>query len=230
MIQIINMKSFFLAAALLAGALSPEARAALVTVPTWDGDAQTTSASYTFTTSSPTAPPEAARSPYGDHALQVTVGPFGTGWQDPAGEFQLTRNGHGAWDLGRSGTLTVTVPIDQDGVFSLKNAEVFVEFVWYQSPTSIPGYGIVGLTPTYSSAQQELSALDNAGSWQRTVWEATYENLTTNNLILEFQAPLNGSVISSMQIYTRFEVVPEPAAITLSGLTLVAVVSHRRRF
>jgi hypothetical protein len=196
-------------------------------VPVWKDDPLTTFASYTFTTPSTTPAPEEVRNPYGSPML--TVNPelfFGTGWQDPNGEFQLTRvPGEGAWDLGQFGNMALTIPV-APVAGSVKDLDVFIDCVWYQGPVSIPTFGVSGLTPATLLVTQELVQPDGAGSWRRTNWDASFLNETADSITVMLQAPWNGSVVDSLTVYTRY--VPEPGTATLVLLAL-AFAARRQR-
>ncbi len=201
---------------------------AITLVPAWEGDPLTTDASYTFTTNSRTAPPEDYNNPHGPPALLVEDETFfGTGWQDPNGEYQLTRvPGEGAWDLGQAGRLSITIPISVAGDLSAKELEVFVNLIWYQSPASAPSITIGGHIPTTSFFESELVQSDGAGSWRRTVWSATYDGFTPDFLTLVFQAPSNGSVIDAITAYT---LIPEVGTVSLILLGASIMVMRRNR-
>jgi len=201
---------------------------AITLVPSWDGDPLSTYTSYTFTTDSRTAPPEEFVNPHGTPALLVEDEQFfGTGWQDPDGEFQLVREpDSGAWDLGQSGKMSIIVPITDSLGLSPKDLVVFVDLIWYLGPVSTPTFAIAGAFPIIESFESELVAPDGAGSWRRTVWQAEFEDYTPDHITLVLQAPWNGSVIESVNIYT---LVPEPSGAALLCLALGGLAMRRRR-
>lgn len=201
---------------------------AITLVPTWDGEPQSTYASYKFTTDSRTAPPEDFVNPHGTPALLVEDERFfGTGWQDPNGEFQLVREpDSGAWDLGQSGKMSMIVPIADSLGLSPKDLEFFVEFIWYLGPVNTPTFSIAGATPILQTIESELVRTDGAGSWRRTVWQASFEDYTPNSVTFELQAPSNGSVIETVNIYT---LVPEPSGAMLLCLGIMGLAMRRRR-
>ena len=204
------------------------AGAAITTVPSWNGDARTTSASYLFTTSSPTAAPESQSNAYGSPTLQVNPGFLSEEWQDPNGFNTLTRAGHGAWDLGGSGSMSVTVPVASDP--SLKAVDMFIHVIWYQGPITEPSYSVQGLAASEPpTVQRELLTPDGAGSWWHTSWAASYDDVAANTMQLNLQAPTNGSVISEVHVYTRYEAVPEPGSFLLAGLSSALLLRRKRR-
>ena len=220
-----NPASIFLLLCL--AALSGKAMA-ITLVPSWDGDPLSTYTSYTFTTDSRTAAPEDFVNPHGTPALLVEDEQFfGTGWQDPNGEFQLVREpDSGAWDLGQSGKMSIVVPIADSLGLSPKDLEFFVEFIWYLGPVGSPTFSISGATPILQTTDSELVRTDGAGSWRRTVWQATFEDYTPNSVTFELQAPSNGSVIETVNIYT---LVPEPSGAMLLCLGIAGLAMRRRR-
>lgn len=203
---------------------------AITLVPSWDGEPLSTSASYTFTTNSRTAPPEDFVNPHGTPDLLVEDEQFfGTGWQDPDPdvEFQLFRvPGEGSWDLGQFGTMSITIPITTAGGTAAKDLEVFVNLIWYLGPVNTPTFSITGATPNWQLFESELVRPDGAGSWQRTVWQATFDGYTPDEVTLVLQAPWNGSVIDSVEVYT---LIPEPSGAALLCLGLGGLAMRRRR-
>lgn len=198
---------------------------AIVTIPVWHEDPQTTYTSFAFTTNNPTAAPESFDNDYGTPALSVAPGPFASGdngW----------RSNKGAWDLGREGTLTITIPISSAADASLpKNVEVFVNFIWYSGPFTVtPVYTVADHTPVFSATEGELVEPDGAlGSWQRTVWSASFEDVTTDTLTLVMTGAFNGSVVDDVILYTRYAAIPEPGAATFLVLAAAGSLLHRRR-
>jgi hypothetical protein len=201
---------------------------AITLVPPWDGEPLTTYANYTFTTNSRTAPPEAYTNPHGVPALLVEDEQFfGTGWQDPNGEFQLTRvPGEGAWDLGQHGKMSITVPIVATGDLTPKELVVFMNLIWYSGPVSTPTFTVENHVPISQSSQSEIVQFDGAGQWRRTVWEATFTGYLPDSITLVLQAPWNGSVIDSVALYT---LIPEPSAALLAVVSCFGICLRRRR-
>lgn len=206
----------------------PGLSSAIVTVPSWEGEPNSTFASYTFTTGDRTAPPEASTNPYGAPSLLVEDEQiFGTGWQDPDEPFKLTRvAGEGAWDLGQEGRLSITIPIASAGDTSTKPLEFFVNVVWYLGPVNTPIFTVDGHAPTTSAFESELVELDGAGSWRRTVWQASFDDYEADTATLVLQAPSNGSVIDSVTIYS---LIPEPGPVILVVLGAVGLALRRQR-
>jgi hypothetical protein len=196
--------------------------------PSWEGGPMTSYSSYTFTTSSRTAPPEAFSNPHGVSTLLVEDEQFfGTGWQDPNGDFQLTRvPGEGAWDLGMSGKMSITIPIAPPGDFSPKELEVFVNLIWYLGPVNTPNFAIGNHTPSNQSFESELVQSDGAGSWRRTVWQASFEAIESDSITLVLQAPSNGSVIDAVTVHTM---IPEPSSAVFAIASGLAFFFRRRR-
>ena len=201
---------------------------AITLIPDWAGEALATDASYTFTTNNPVAAPELYHNSHGMPSLLVENETFfGTGWQDPEGEYQLTRvPGEGAWDLGQNGLMSITIPICTPGDYSAKDLEVFVNLVWYQGPVATPDMTIGGQTATTSSFEFDLVAPDGAGSWRRTVWSATFDGFSSDSVTLFLNAPWNGSVIDSVSVYT---LIPEAGVVSLVLIGAGGFVLRRRR-
>lgn len=218
------------AAALFSLMASASLQAAYI-LPAWSGEQRTTSATFDFTTSSETASPETSSNPYGNPSLLVeNEMTYGAGWMDPANAFHLTRGlGSGAWDLGKNGKLSIMIPIADSGNSLPKNVDFVLDLVWYQGPMGMPGYSINGLAPAITDSFQELVELDAAGSWQRTIWTASFENITADTITLEIFAPSNGAVIDSVGLRTRFSVIPEPGSVLLVGIAVMGSATLRRR-
>ena len=197
--------------------------------PIWKDEPQTTFASYTFTTSSQTPLPEQSRNAYGTPMLSVAPGSFSTGWQDPYGEFQLTRvSGQGAWDLANYGTMTLVLPF-APALGAPFDLDVFIDCVWYQGPVSQPSLGVAERTPTSLTTSQEILQSDGAGSWRRTNWSATFEDVSAHTITVTVTAPANGSVVDSLTVYTRYVPEPATAGLLLFGSCLVMFTVSRNR-
>ncbi len=230
-------KVFFASATLVVVFVVSRAQAAITTLaPLWDGDPQTTYASFAFATAgNPSAPDTGSHNPYGITSVSTIPGLFSYGdhggWQDPDDFTYTTRPsaGDGAWDLGREGTMTITIPIAPSGDNSPKNVDVFLNFVWIQPLFSIPVYGISGFTPVSQLSEQEHVETYNIQNWHRTVWSASFEDITTDTLTLVLTGAFFGSVVDDLAVYTRYEVIPEPGTAMLSALALTGLMARRKR-
>jgi hypothetical protein len=203
---------------------------AITLVPSWDGAPLSTFTSYKFTTDSRTAPPEEFTNSHVTPTLLVEDEQFfGTGWQDPDPdvEFQLVREPtSGTWDLGQAGKMSIMIPISKPLDISPKDLEIFVDMIWYFGPVNTPTFAAAQASPIFQSFESELVAPDGAGSWRRTVWQATFEDYIADSITLEFQSPSNGSVIDSVKIYT---LIPEPSGAALVVLAFGVFAAMRRR-
>ena len=109
-----------------------------VIVPCWRSAPGSTFQDWTFSTNLATANPEVSENPYGTAQAVVAVGPFASGWLWNA---NLGTN-HGYWDLGRNGTITLTIPNRTTALPSYK-------YVWVQVTEWYDG-GIYGQVPAVS--------------------------------------------------------------------------------
>ena len=220
----------FLAIASAALLLPMTKAGAAAFVPPWDGDPLSTTQIHTFSTDSLTPVPETLANAYGTPATEiVVVEPSGTGWQDPAlGGLSSTRvEGEGAWDVGVGGSITITIPIAPAGDFTPKFLDIGIDVVFLSSLASGPSLDLVEDTPLLLTGQDSLVEIDGIRFWSRTVWEASFENFTSDTLTVVLSAPDNNiSVIDRVAIYT---VIPEPGAAALALLGGLWLLAGRRR-
>lgn len=204
---------------------------ASVLVPEWDGRPGTTSALFAFATGDKEVSPTSSRNPYGSVTMLVeneTV--WGAGWMAPGDPYGLTRgNGGGAWDLGQHGLISIMVPVSEIGRESVNMIDLFMHVIWYQGPMGTPGFEMSGQTPSYQNLVDLFVEADGPGAWYGTTWEATFDNVTDNELTLSIQAPWNGAVVESIAIYTRTTPVPEPSSLLLLGLAAGGLPFLRKR-
>jgi hypothetical protein len=213
---------------------APLSQAAAIAAPAWEGDVNTTSALYNFPTDNRTSDPDEFSNPYGTPVLLVEdVTPPGSGWQNPDPNVpnqSIREDGEGgAWDLGPSGQMTFGVPIGNSLGLSPMDLEIHVSFVWQElfGPESEPGFSLTSGNPTFETIDRFTVVNETIGDWEATVWQATFENFSEEELTLVFEGDSNGSVLEQVSIQTR--VVPEPSALVLIFAGLGAFVFRRNR-
>lgn len=205
---------------------------AAIATPTWEGDPLTTSALYNFTTDDRTAAPDEFTNPYGTPSLLVEdVTPPGSGWQDPNEEFQSVRAAGegGAWDLGPSGKMTFTVPVSNPLGLSSMDLEIHVAFAWQETfgPDSEPTFSLTSGSPTSQEIERFTLENDFIGDWIGTVWQASFEDFTDDQITLVFDGDALGSVLEQVSIQTR--IIPEPSSLVFLGLGLGSALLRRNR-
>ena len=213
------------AVAFLQGAIIPN--------PTWYGDPDTTYQSYTFTTDSATPDPETVSNPYGDPEMLIinvpTLGGVGIGYVDPS--FGLNRSG-GSWDLGPEGYLTVDVPVapvpvpGQSYIVDIQVSVVYDPSVGFFTVPEI------SVTPeaVVSTVDEPTFEQDGFFFWGLltgtvTIPEAPSELIT----VLINATGANGSLIETVEIHTRYQLIPEASHFALgAGAVALLLVLLRR--
>ena len=221
---------------LLVGSLSLKA-AIVLPGPTWAGDADTTFQSYTFTTSSTTAAPENVTNPYGTPEMLVTVVPFigvGTGYQDPSDPGKIYFQ-DGAWDLGPDGSILFDIPVAPPVGSGLGYiVDVFVNVI-YEPTSFIYNVPDVLYTPASvaSTTVNPSYTVDVDGfPWGLLTSETTIGSTPTELIqVLVDATGSNGSLIDTVEIHTRYQVIPEPEsmALIMAGCTFVVLLIRRSR-
>ena len=82
-------------------------------LPAWYGEPGSTRTDYIFDNASLTPAPSLTENPFGSPAATVTLGQFAAGWQRPNTYDLSGVDNDGAWDLGKAGSISVTVPFAQ---------------------------------------------------------------------------------------------------------------------
>lgn len=212
--------------------------AQVIPAPSWFEGPNVTYQSYLFTTDSLNPAPDTVVNSFGDPQATVVYVPYigvGVGWQDP-NEISIQREG-GAWDLGPDGSITVSVPFAPpseplDPGYSY-TVNVFVQVVYeptpgfYNIPDIIMSAGTISETAT-----DPFFAPDGYFWWGLLTGQGTVEGLQTNVLTFLIDATgSTGSLVDTVEIYTRYEIIPEPhtVAFALGGFALLATVLFRRR-
>ena len=220
----------FLAIASAALLLPMTKAGAAAFVPPWGGDPLSTTQIHTFTTDSLTPVPETLANAYGTPTTEIVINPNNSdGWQDPAlGAASSTRvPGEGAWDLGSDGSITITIPIAPAGDFTPKFLDIGIDVVYEAGLASGPSLTLVEDTPLVLTMQDSFVEVISPRLWFRTVWQASFEEFTSDTLTVVFSSPSdNTSIIDSIAIYT---VIPEPGAAALAMLGGVWLLAGRRR-
>lgn len=221
----------------LAG-LSLPLYAAIIPNPIWFGDPNTTYQSYTFSTSSTTPLPESLANPYGDPEMLITVVPYigvGEGYQDPAIPWSINRV-DGAWDLGPDGSIQVDVPVAapvNGGPGYV--VDYFISVIY--EPTagfySLPDVFLdpVSIASTNANPTFELED-NNFFYWGLLSAEGTISEVSANRVrILVDATEPNGSLIDTVEIHTRYTLIPETSVYSfvlgLGSLGLILLRRHR---
>jgi len=209
-----------------------------IPAPSWSADPTVTFQSYLFTTDSLTPTPDSVANAFGDPEAWVVFVPYigvGTGWQDPD-QISIQRDG-GAWDLGPDGSITVSVPFApptaqlEPGYRYLVN--LFVQVVYEPTPGfyHLPDI-ILSTMSVVESSTNPMFAQDGFFWWGLLTGESTFETLTSNSVTVLIDATgSTGSLVDTVVIYTRYEVIPEPhtVAFALGCVALLTVMLVRRR-
>ncbi len=119
-------------------------------LPAWDGDPGSTRQGYLFDTGSLSPTANILQNSYGVPTANLTLGAFTSGWQDPNAPYTNPgADGDGAWDLGISGVIQVTVPIAlapaDPGTYYRVDFQVWA--VAYKGITALPAFEADGPGP-----------------------------------------------------------------------------------
>lgn len=220
---------------LLAAALSTGCAMAATPVPSWFG-LNSTHQAYFFGTGSTTPTADTLANPYGTPVATVTLGTFADGWQNPAEEFDNPGlNGDGAWDLGINGNISINMlaaaTTPAPGTFYRVQFEIHT--VAYEGITPLPVFDTLGLTA--HDLQQTVTTegpdpLVSGAFWRRVKWTGYFDNLSTNALTFLLTPPTNKtSQIDSFEVFTQYQVVPEPSAAILLVAPALGWCVRRRR-
>jgi len=191
-------------------AVSGTAQTALE-APPWES---TVSHTYKFPTDSITPEADESQNPFGTPTARINLGPYSDGWQSPDPTLPIPQTsgkpGSGAWDLGSSGEIVISVPIGDRAL-----AEDFIAYRVRLSVT-VTAYGKMVAMPGLEVPHHALNCLnyetkhafDDAllGSWSNCVWNATLSGVMTNEITLVITAdPQWGSIIDEVEIFALAE-------------------------
>jgi hypothetical protein len=213
--------------------LSSQAQAQL---PSWYGQPNTTRTEYIFDSGVITPSANIFESPFGAASALVTVGAFSSGWQDPLAPFSLSGiTNNGAWDLGRFGTINVTLPIasapPDPGFTYTVDFDIYAIF-YLSSPIASPTLETFGNVPSNLVRTQTFEADDPGfpgATWQRVRWTGSFQAQTATSLQIGITGAFFGSVIDDMGLFTRTTAIPEPSAALLICFSAIGLVVRRRR-
>jgi hypothetical protein len=241
-----RLHSILLATALGLSAALPASAA--VSLPSWNGQPNTTSQVFLFNTASTTPSANNSVNPYGTASASVVVGFFGNGWENPADAPASNPgfNGDGAWDvgtgidslsgnrLGPDGSITFSVPVAPaaPGVGQSYRLDILIYAVAYQDLHRLPEASVLGLAPgdLVLASSNVLGTRPPNGTWRELTWTAVKEGHTTGALSVALTPPTGeASVIDRVEIYTRYTLVPEPSSAVLLMLAGATVSLRRRR-
>lgn len=209
-----------------------------VTLPSWNGQPNTTSQVFQFTTGSTTPGPNSSSNPYGTATGVVDQGAVGNGWEDPNTQFSNPgHDGDGSWDvgLGSDGSLSFNVPV-APGMLAPGQSyriDIMIFAHVFVSLAQPPVPSVDGLAPGDLVLQNQgvLSTYGMTGAtWQYRTWTGTLEDYTSGAITVALTPP-NGAVsaIDRVEIYTQYTLVPEPTAPLLTLIPLAAWCLRRRR-
>jgi hypothetical protein len=209
-----------------------------VTLPTWFGDPNTTSQVFLFNTASTTPTPNTSANPYGTTSATVDVGFFGNGWENPA-DLPISNpgfNGDGAWDIGagNDGSITFQVPVAPSAPLPGQSyrLDIMIYVIAYKDLQELPEASVLGLAPgdLVLTASNVLSTRPPAGTWRELTWQAVKNGHDSGSLTVALTPPTGDvSVIDRVEIYTRYEAIPEPSVALLAVASALALGSRRRR-
>jgi hypothetical protein len=164
----------------------------------WRGQTGSTEQQWTFVVSNSPAFPEAASNPFGLAQATLVVGPFGKGWLNQRTGFGTNT---GFWDLGRSGSITLTVP-GQPNTSSGAYQYLAVEIIrWTDLGIYRPAPTLSLSNATLVGTQQLQVGSGTLGVWMldQSVWrlESCLDAQT-----LTLLAPTNGAIVDQIVVDT----------------------------
>jgi hypothetical protein len=179
--------------------------------PCWRNQAGSTFQQWTFNTGANPANPDLAANPYGVAQAQVAVGPFGAGW---LWDLRFGTN-RGYWDLGRHGTVTLSIPNDPTAPGGAWKY-VWVQMTYWDDPplfvapaVSVPGATLLATT----NLVVEQTFL---GQWslQQTLWRL---DSSPNAETVTLTAAANGGVVDQVVVDTKWIKIDCPADLVLEA-------------
>jgi hypothetical protein len=204
-------------------------------VPSWYG-LNSTHQAYFFDTGSFTPAANTLDNLYGSPVATVTLGPLADGWQDPADELDNPGlNKDGSWDLGKNGNITLNMLAAPSAPAPGTFYRVFFEVhtVAYEGITPLPAFDTLGLTPEdlqQTVTEEGPDPLVSGAFWRRVKWTGYFDNVTTNALAFALKPPTDKTTqIDSFEVFTQYQVVPEPSAAILLVAPALGWCVRRRR-
>lgn len=223
------------ATALVLLALADFSRAA-TPLPLWYGQPGTTRQGYLYTGGSLTPAANPLENAYGTVSSQITLGSFSDGWQDPNDPIDLTGvDADGAWDLGRSGKIAIAAPAAPSdaapGFYYRVDFQVYA--VGYRGISALPSFSMDSIVPqnlSMSSATVANDPLFPGASWDSRTWTGEFYTTSAAPVVFNITAPANNtSVVDTVEVFTRFTLIPEPGTALLAGLSAVFCFLRRKR-
>lgn len=199
--------------------------------------AATTRQGWSFDSASlsPAPNPDILENDNGSPTADISLGTLASGWRDPANPNAISGvNSDGAWDLGSSGSITITVPIaDAPASLDTHYSVAFqVLVVAYQDMlTPLPVLGTPGVTVSdLSEAQTTVATEPPFSTWEEITWSGTIDEVTADTITFVIRNPDQfTSVVDSCEIFTSTVVVPEPSSPLLALLTGITLLTRRQR-
>jgi hypothetical protein len=208
------MRRLILMAILLAGPSAWPVRAHDLLAPCWRGQPGSTHQAWGFGSNATNPVPEVSSNAFGAALAHVQPGAFASGWFNQLPTFGTNQSGY--WDLGRTGTVTLTIPNDPAApAHSWKY--VSVQVTQWRDGGIYNQYASVALAgATYLGGQRQLvqSAGSSGGWWlDQTLWRL--EPCPASETVVLTSA-FNGSVIDHVVVDTVCATVACPPNLVVS--------------
>jgi hypothetical protein len=167
--------------------------------------------------------------------MEISAVPFlgvGTGYQDPLEPTEIHRV-DGAWDLGPDGSISLDIPVaPTPGPGESYIVDVFVAVV-YEPTLGIFNVPDIIYTPASIASTSENPIFEPDGDfffWGLKTSETTIGNVPTELISVLIDATgASGSLIDTVEVHTRYTLVPEPSVYALVfGFGVFAWILFRR--
>ena len=184
---------------------------AVTPLPVWYGEPRTTRTGYIFDNNSLSPLPNLSENPFGSPAATVTLGTVADGWQDP--QIPWDNSGvlsDGAWDIGKTGVISVTVPfaptVPPAGMYY--DVAFLVRTVAYKGIMALPSFDS-SVTPALdlvlSQATVAQDPMFSGATWEGLTWTGHVAHVSASNLSLAIKSPANNmSVVDTYEVFTQY--------------------------
>jgi uncharacterized repeat protein (TIGR01451 family) len=170
-----------------------------VVVPCWRGQEKSTFQEWRFSADTNPALPDVASNAYGVAQAAIATGEFSSGWLDRTPGLG-TNSGY--WDLGRSGTMTLTIP-NRPGASTNSYKYIWVQVTQWYDGGIYKEYASVSISgATALGGQRQLVESLPLGGWwvDQTMWRLAPNPASETILI---GGAFNGSVVEQIVVDTR---------------------------